>query len=305
MVAVPGVAVLRSGRSAHALEVLKAHARENSAAYAVEPEFVGDVPLVVETRRAALPRPHPRLRRVNRLRRDAERVGEGEPALGEEAVRRAGVGNRLVDARRGLEALRVSEVDRDLVALEEVVIDARQETIRPVYRRRIHPVVVSQERSDVRVGLRQLLHHPGRDRIQPREGDPVVRERVAYVLEVCEGYVPGGVECGVEPRRVRIVDRDRSARLVDQVRKVAALLEAGRDRREARLADFLPRTLIGEREKGRAAAIVELGDINRSADAEAELVAPQDVAFAAILNNLMRHGVERVVADIFVDAAMP
>ena len=125
------------------------------------------------------------------------------------------------------------------------------------------------------------------------------------MLEIRCRDILRGIEHRVQTRAFGIVNRYRRTRLVDQVGEVAQLLLRRRDGIQERPSHALARPLVGEREEGLAAPVIKLRDVHRTAHAETELIAPQDVALASALHDFMRNGVEGVVADVLVDAAVP
>ena len=60
-----------------------------------------------------------------------------------------------------------------------------------------------------------------------------------------------------------------------------------------------------ERNVGVALPVRQAGNEERSAYIEAVLVAPQQAFVAAVLGDLMRHGIQQIIAEILEETAMP
>src|SRR5262249_8092014 len=98
--------------------------------------------------------------------------------------------------------------------------------------------------------------------------------------------------------------RQQGACLIHHGRVIAGALGQGRNRSQVSARDALADAFIGERDKS-FTDMRQFRDYQRSSDVESELVPAQNGFVAAPLPDLVRHSIQRVIAEILEDSAVP
>ncbi len=143
-----------------------------------------------------------------------------------------------------------------------------------------------------------------RHRVDAVGGDAVGGEGIAEVFEIGGRDGLGGVEGWIAPGGGGVVEGDDITGGVDGAGEIADAFAQGGDGGQVGAGDALADALIGEGKEGLAAAVVKLGKVDRAGDVEAELVAAQQALFPAALTDLVRHGVQDVVAQVLIQPAV-
>ena len=123
-------------------------------------------------------------------------------------------------------------------------------------------------------------------------------------MEVRGGNGLRGIVARIGPRGGRIVNRDYISGVIHHIGIIAGTLRHGGDGLQVRARDVFADALVGEGEVG-VASFHHVRNHGWSRDVEAELIAAQQTLIAAILADLMRHRVERIVAEILEHATVP
>jgi hypothetical protein len=241
---------------------------------------------------------------VDRPRRCGVGVLDRAPARGEGAVCWIRVGCVREEPRRASEAVREACRDVEPIFVVDRVIEFHDHAVGLVGFGVHGEVVISEERSRVRVRLRQQGDRGLGHGIEPRWRNRIAGEWIPQVLKVFGGDRLGRIVRRVEAGAGRVEDRQRRTVRVDGGAEIACPFGAGRDRAEVGTRDALTDAFIGDGEERLATAIVEAGDDDGSGDVESELIAPQEILIRIALAQFVGGGVEEIVAEVLEQPAM-
>ncbi len=191
------------------------------------------------------------------------------------------------------------------MAFVKGMVEFDDEPVRGIGLRRVDEIVVLKKRADI--GVRQWIQVQrflqfGRE---PVRRDAVAGEWRAQVLKIAGRDGLARIVSGVRRRGRGVVNRQEQTGLVHGLREVAGAFGSRRDGVQRGARDALAHAFVGDHDKG----IVRIGDEVRNQDRaghiEAELIAAENGFVPAVLGDLVRYGIQDIVAEILVDAPVP
>ena len=104
---------------------------------------------------------------------------------------------------------------------------------------------------------------------------------------------------------MRIIDRQRGTGGIDRTRPIAGAFCKCGDGAQGRASNFFAHAFDCHGEKRHPITVIELGNHDGPCQIHSKLIAAQDVLAASALHHIVRNGIQKVVAKVLKEPAVP